>query len=101
MMGGCGIPNDSTEMKVWSEWREPLAILLAGAVLCAFFDGLVFRTRFYTRILDPQTSTGSFEFTLSNEAVRDYWARPVLILGNSIMVQGFSPRLANWLQQAH
>jgi len=88
-------------MKVWREWREPVAILLAGAALCALFDALVFRTRFYTRILDPQTSTGSFEFTLSNEAARDYWARPVLILGNSIIVQGFSPRLANWLQLAH
>ena|SRR2546421_10568629 len=78
-------------MKAWPEWREPLAILLAGAALCFLFDALVFRTRFYNRILDPQSSTGSFEFTLSNEAARDYWARPVLILGNSIIVQGFSP----------
>lgn len=88
-------------MKVWPEWREPLAILLAGAALCALFDALIFRTRFYTRVLDPQTSTGSFELTLANEAARDYWARPVLVLGNSVIVQGFSHRLANWLQQAH
>jgi hypothetical protein len=86
---------------VWRESREVLAILLAGLAVCFLLDALVFRTRFYTRILDPHTSTGSFEFTLSNEAAREYWARPVLILGDSIMVQGFSPRLANWLQQAH
>jgi hypothetical protein len=86
--------------KVWREWRDALAILLAGAVLCLLLDALVFRTRFYTRILDPHTSTGSFEFALSSEAAREYWARPVLVLGNSIIVQGFSPRLANWSQLA-
>ena len=87
-------------MKGLREWREPLAILVAGALLCFSLDALVFRTRFYTRILDPDNSAGSFELTLANEAARDYWAKPVLVLGNSIVVHGFSPRLANWLQQA-
>src|SRR6266404_8774989 len=86
---------------MWREAREVLAILLAGVVVCFLLDALAFRTRFYTRILDPHTSTGSLEFALSNEAAREYWARPVLVLGDSIMVQGFSPRLANWLHQAH
>jgi hypothetical protein len=85
---------------MWRESREVLAILLAGVVVCFLLDALVFRTRFYTRILDPHTSTGSLELTLATEAAREYWARPVLILGDSIMLQGFSPRLANWLQQA-
>ena len=85
---------------MWREWREPLAILIAGLALCFLLDAAVFRTRFYTRILDPHTSTGSLEFALSSEASREYWARPVLVLGNSIIVQGFSARLANWSQQA-
>src|SRR5258708_9714250 len=87
--------------RVWREWREPLAILIAGLALCFLLDAAVFRTRFYTRILDPHTSTGSLEFALSSEASREYWARPVLVLGNSIIVQGFSARLANWRSEEH
>src|SRR5258708_5861506 len=86
--------------KVWREWREALAILIAGLALCFLLDAVVFRSRFYTRILDPHTSTGSLEFALSSEANREYWARPVLVLGNSIIEHGFSARLANWSQQA-
>src|SRR5229473_5614760 len=86
---------------MWRESREVLAILLAGLAVCFFLDALVFRTRFYTRVLDPHTSTGSVEYTLATEAAREYWARPVLVLGDSLMLQGFSPRLANWLHQAH
>src|SRR5258708_6990865 len=92
--------NGADSPRVWREWREPLAILIAGLALCFLLDAAVFRTRFYTRILDPHTSTGSLEFALSSEASREYWARPVLVLGNSIIVQGFSARLANWSQQA-
>jgi hypothetical protein len=85
---------------MWRESREVLAILLAGLAVCFLLDALAFRTRFYTRILDPHTSTGSFEFALSSEANREYWARPVLVLGNSTIVQGFSARAANYSQQA-
>src|SRR5690349_11687072 len=96
------ISEDDTRVtpSAWREWREPLAILLAGVVLCFLLDALIFRTRFYARILDPHTSTGSVEFALSTEAAREYWAKPVLMLGDSIMVQGFSPRVANWMQVA-
>jgi hypothetical protein len=92
---GAATPN-----RVWLEWREALAILFVGAALCVLADALVFRSRFYTRVLDPHASTGDFEATLSMEAAREYWARGVLILGDSRMVQGFSARLANWLQLA-
>lgn len=86
---------------MWRESREVLAILLAGVAVCFLLDALAFRTRFYTCILDPHTSTGSVEYTLATESAREYWARPVLVLGDSLMLQGFSPRLANWLHQAH
>jgi hypothetical protein len=76
-------------------WREALAILLAAAAVWVLFDALLFRTRLYTRILDPNSSTGLFELTLSNEAAGEYRAKGVLICGSSLMAEGFSAKVAN------
>jgi hypothetical protein len=90
----------SSVHELWRAWRQALAILLGGAAVYVLFDALLFRTGFYDRILDPHSSTGVVEFTLSAEDAHDYFAKPVLILGNSVMAEGFSARLANWLQLA-
>jgi len=85
---------------MWRQWRDVLGILIGGAVVCMLLDALAFHTRYYTRVLDPHTSTGSLELTLSIEAHRQYWAKGVLVLGDSIMQQGFSTRVANYMQVA-
>lgn len=100
MISSCAGEDATLTTNVWREWRDALAILLAGAVLCFVLDAVAFRTKYYTQVLDPHSSAGNFESAIYVEAHREYWARPVLVVGNSLMVQGFSPRLANWLQEA-
>ena len=75
--------------------RAALWVLL---VLAAFFaaDALLFRTGWYNALLEPDSSAGQLESHL-------YWlenARPprapqVLVVGDSRIAEGFSPRLAN------
>jgi hypothetical protein len=74
--------------------RPAAAILLA---LVGFFalDGLVFRTGLYTSILEPESSTGTFEQILRREqnAQSRYGANLIVTLGDSRFA--YYPRVAN------
>jgi alginate O-acetyltransferase complex protein AlgI len=74
--------------------KAPLVIAAALAIF-ALADGLAFRTGAYRGLLDPASSTGSFERTvdafrtLSSDPRRD-----VLVLGDSRIYSGLDPAIA-------
>jgi hypothetical protein len=74
--------------------RRVLALPLAFLFLFAL-DGLLFRTPFYSSILEPDSSTGVFELTLWREqqAQTQNGDNLVVTLGDSRFA--YSPRLAN------
>ncbi len=68
---------------------------LAAFLVFAAIENLVFRTSFYSRVLDPDSSTGYFELILWNELHRKQdSAAEVLAVGDSRMA-AFQPRVAN------
>ena len=70
-----------------------LAVLAAGYLLA---EGLVFRTGFYARFLEPESSTGSYERTFQAELNRrPTGKKDVLIVGSSRLAEGFSAKIAN------
>ena len=73
-----------------------VAILLGCAGLFGL-DALLFRTKLYPQLLEPDSSTGQFELTLRRElqAQKQNGDNLVVTLGDSRM--GYSPRLANEL----
>jgi hypothetical protein len=80
--------------------RSILRIFLAALLACvAVFgiDALLFRTKMYPQLLEPDSSTGQFELTLRRElkAQRYYGDNLVVTLGDSRF--GYSPRLADEL----
>ena len=57
---------------------------------------LLFRSGYYTRYLEPDSTTGSFERTLRGELLRPpTHKKEVLLVGNSRIAEGFSAKLAN------
>ncbi len=69
-----------------------LAVLAGGYLLA---EGIVFRSGFYSRFLEPESSTGSFERTFKPELYRHPTGKKeVLIVGSSRLAEGFSP--PNW-----
>jgi hypothetical protein len=80
--------------------RLILRASLAGLLGCAGvfgLDALVFRTKMYAQLLEPDSSTGQFEQTLRREkqAQRLYGDNLVVTLGDSRF--GYSPKLADEL----
>src|SRR6516162_8690744 len=75
------------------QWRAA-TILLAVAGFFAL-DGLVFRTGLYTSILEPESSTGTFEQILRREqrAQSRYGPNLIVTLGDSRFA--YYPRVAN------
>jgi hypothetical protein len=70
-----------------------LAVVIGGYVLA---ECVLFRSGFYVRFLEPESSTGSFERTFRDEAERKpSGKKEVLVLGSSRLAEGFSSRLAN------
>jgi len=68
------------------------------AVMGVFgFDALLFRTKIYPQLIEPDSSTGLFELTLRREqkAQRQYGDNLVVTLGDSRF--GYAPRLADAL----
>ena len=74
---------DSTPRR--SQWRRLLAACLAACVGVIALDSLLFRTGFYTAILEPDSSTGLFEMILRREldAQEHHGNRLVATFGNS------------------
>ena len=79
--------------------RGPRAILACLLALVAWFavDALLFRTGLYTDWVEPDSSTGQFEFTLRREQEfrQSYSGAIVLTIGNSRFA--YLPRQANEL----
>jgi hypothetical protein len=76
--------------------RAVLACVLA--VMGVFgLDALLFRTKIYPQLIEPDSTTGQFELTLRRElkAQRQYGDNLVVTLGDSRF--GYSPRLADEL----
>ncbi len=75
--------------------REPAALLL-GLLLFALLDAALFATPLYRSVLDPSSSTGSFErgLALADAASRDP-RRDVLVLGDSRIYNGFDAARAS------
>lgn len=75
--------------------RTLALVSLAALVIFGVIENLVFRTSFYSRVLDPDSSTGYFELILWNELHRKQDSAPqVLAVGDSRMA-AFQPRVAN------
>ena len=78
--------------------RRSIALaLLAALVLLFGLDALLFRTHFYTSILEPDSSAGLLELVLWREKTAQQKAGDNLVvtLGNSRM--GFMPRIVDQL----
>jgi hypothetical protein len=69
--------------------------LVAAFALFALIDVLAFRTPLYRSVLDPASTTGSFESAITQ--FRDFPGRPsrdVLVLGDSRIYSGLDPQAA-------
>ncbi|HET6274948.1 MAG TPA: hypothetical protein VFE16_03290, partial [Candidatus Cybelea sp.] len=77
--------------------KKTAALLVASAfAIFALVDALAFRTSLYRSVLDPSSSTGSFEAAIAE--FRAVPARPrddVLVLGDSRIYSGLDPSVAS------
>jgi alginate O-acetyltransferase complex protein AlgI len=70
--------------------------LVAAFALFALIDVLAFRTPLYHAVLDPASSTGSFESAIATfQAFRGDPRRDVLVLGDSRIYSGLNPQAAS------
>src|SRR5260370_1094017 len=72
-----------------------LSALILGIAGFFALDGLIFRTGFYTRILEPDSAAGTFERILKREQQAQPWygRNLVVTLGDSRFA--YYPRVAN------
>jgi alginate O-acetyltransferase complex protein AlgI len=76
--------------------KKTAALLVAAFALFALIDVGAFRTGLYHGILDPSSSTGSFESAIAqSRAFEDDPRRDVLVLGDSRIYSGLDPREAS------
>jgi D-alanyl-lipoteichoic acid acyltransferase DltB (MBOAT superfamily) len=69
--------------------------LVAAFALFALIDVLAFRTPLYHAVLDPASSTGSFESAIAQfQSFRSAPLRDVLVLGDSRIYSGLNPKAA-------
>ena len=70
-----------------------LAVLACGYLIGEF---ILFRSGFYTRYLEPESSTGSFERTFKLEKNRaPTRKKEVLVVGSSRLAEGFSSKISD------
>jgi hypothetical protein len=76
---------------------KDILALAAGAALTLFLlDATTFRTGFYTEILAPDSYAGRFRLVVRQLAETPRSATQcVLVLGNSVIAEGFSARVAD------
>jgi hypothetical protein len=77
--------------------KKTAALLVVAAfAIFGLVDVLVFHTRAYRGLLDPSSSTGSFEAAIAQfRAVRPDPGHDVLVLGDSRIYSGLDPRMAS------
>lgn len=73
---------------VWITW-------LGGLVLFLSVEAAVFRSGFYARYLEHDSTTGRFEAVFREERTRPLSPREVLVFGDSRIAEGFSGAVAN------
>jgi hypothetical protein len=79
-----------------------LKIALIAIFAFMLLEGAIFRSGFYARYLEPSSSTGIFERTCQDEKRRKpYGPDEVLVVGDSRMGEGFSPKRANSICSEH
>ena len=81
-------------MTVFPTSRPVRALLLAAAGLLAL-DSLVFRSGFYTSILETDSSTGTFELILRREQIAQHWYGRNLVVTVGDSRFAYYPRVAN------
>ena len=70
-------------------------LLVAAVALVLIFDAVVFHSRLYTRILEPNSYAGRLQLLVNRELERrDSSFQEVLLLGDSRCAEGFSEKLA-------
>jgi D-alanyl-lipoteichoic acid acyltransferase DltB (MBOAT superfamily) len=77
--------------------KKTAAFLVAAAfAIFALVDAVAFRTALYRNLLDPASSTGSFEGAIAQfRALRAQPRTDVLVLGDSRIYSGLDPRVAS------
>ncbi len=76
--------------------KRTAALLVAAFAIFAVIDVCAFRTGLYHAVLDPSSSTGSFESAIAQSAVfRGDPRRDVLVLGDSRIYSGLDPAAAS------
>jgi len=76
-------------------WASVQVVMTAVAAFI-FLEALLFRSGFYARYLDPNSSTGIFEADFRDERNRrPIGPNDVLIMGDSRIGEGFSAPIAN------
>ena len=81
---------------VSTSWRKVILLYLAAVSGFLLVDAAVFRTNLYTSILEPDSTAGSVEVLLNQEAHRHRTGLPeVIAMGDSRIAEGMSAPLAN------
>ncbi len=76
--------------------KRTAALLVAAFAIFAAIDVCAFRTGLYHAVLDPSSSTGSFESAIAqSKAFRGDPRRDVLVLGDSRVYSGLDPAAAS------
>ncbi len=76
-------------------WKATASISAAAFLIFAAVDVLAFRTGLYRAVLDPSSSTGSFEAAIAQfRELPAYPKRDVLVLGDSRIYSGLDPAAA-------
>jgi hypothetical protein len=76
----------------------PWTFLLAPFIFFLLIEVVIFRSNFYTRFMEPESSAGTFEGTFQHEDARARGPRQILILGSSRIAEGFSAKRVNQLE---
>ncbi len=78
---------------------RPLIFLLAPILFFLLIDFTIFRSNFYTRFIEPESSEGTFEGTFEHEKTRALTGgKAILVLGSSRIAEGFSAKQVNQLE---
>jgi len=77
---------------------RPLTFLLAPFIFFLLIDLVFFRSNFYTRFIEPESSEGTFEGTFEHEMARARGPRQIMVLGSSRIAEGFSAKRVNQLE---
>lgn len=76
-----------------------LTFLLAPFIFFLLIDLAFFRSNFYTRFIEPESSEGTFEGAFEHESQRHrVRAKEVIVLGSSRIAEGFSAKRVNQLE---